>query len=81
MKNLIKKIEQHLQNDIGKKWKCTICEKTLADKSAAKFHVEIHFDGLSFPCQDEYCGKIFRSRKALKIHRLNTQHKTQHYLF
>ena len=64
---LDEKILQHLERDVGKKWKCTICHKVLREKTAAKEHVEIHFEGLQFPCP-ESCDVVVRSRSSLRLH-------------
>ena len=56
--------------DGTKKWQCIICNKVSRDLHNAKEHVEFHFEGLSFLCQD--CDKTFRSRNALR------QHKARH---
>ena len=64
---LDEKILEHLERDVGKKWKCTICNKVLREKTAAKEHVEIHFEGLQFPCP-EGCDVVARSRSSLRLH-------------
>ena len=69
-----KTVQQYIETDSNGKLKCTICGKealgnlhpTTARHSLEK-HIETHLDGLSFPCQ--LCGKTFRSRNALNIHR------------
>ena len=60
---LDKKILQHLERDVGKKWKCTVCNKVLREKTAAKEH----FEGLQFPCP-EGCDVVARSRSSLRLH-------------
>lgn len=72
LQELDEKILEHLERDVGRKWKCTICDKILNEKTSARKHVEIHFDGLQFPCQD--CNKILRSRHALEMH-IHRMHK------
>ena len=48
--------------------KCTLCGKVEKRYlSHLKNHIETHLEGLSFPCQ--LCGKTFRSRNALSIHK------------
>ena len=66
IEDLDQKIEDVIERDVGRKWKCTICEKIFRDKTDVKFHAEVHFDGISFPCQA--CEKTFRSRMMLKKH-------------
>lgn len=47
-------------------WLCTTCGKETKKKDHMREHVELHIDGLSFPCQ--YCDKSFRSRQNLRVH-------------
>ena len=68
------KILEHIEKTVNGNWMCNICEKNMRFKSHAKEHVEIHFDGLSFPCQQ--CSFVCRSRHALRIHTIRT-HKKQ----
>ena len=49
-----------------KKFQCTVCNKVSRDLFNAREHVEIHFEGLSFPCQA--CDETFRTRNALRNH-------------
>ena len=72
VEELDEKILQHLERDVGKKWKCTICNKIMREKTSAKEHVEIHFEGLQFPCSD--CDAMLRSRQTLRNH-VFRQHK------
>ena len=66
-------VQQYMETDSHGKLKCTICGKEAVGKdrgvarSHLENHIEIHLEGLSFPCQ--LCGKTFRSRNALNIHR------------
>ena len=48
-------------------WKCNTCGKTATLKKNMKVHVEIHMEGLSFPCQ--LCSQSFRSRNQLNNHK------------
>ena len=66
IKELDDKLFEHLERYVGRKWKCTMCEKILRDKCDARIHVESHFEGLQFPCQ--HCDSIFKSRGTLKVH-------------
>ena len=51
---------------------CKFCSKSFNRVFNVKEHVEIHFDGLSFPC--DLCEKTFRSRNILRKHK-NRFHK------
>jgi len=76
LKELEEKISEHLEKDAsGKGWKCNICGKVVRDKTAGKEHVEIHFDGLSFPCQD--CNVVLRSRHSLRQNTLRFHKQTK----
>jgi len=66
------KIIEYIEKTNGARWKCTVCGKTMKDKTAAKEHVEVHFEGLAFSC--EYCDKKLKSRKTLRSH-TNRFHK------
>ena len=68
VEELDEKIIENLSRVDGtKKWQCLLCNQVSRFLSHAKEHVEVHFGGLSFPCQN--CDKIFRSRSALRNHR------------
>ena len=68
------KILEHIEKDVGGRWICKICAKSLRFKTHAKEHVEIHFDGLQFPCLD--CGTLSRSRRGLRDH-ISSKHKAR----
>ena len=51
---------------------CKSCGKTSKWSQQMRQHVEIHIDGLSFPCPN--CEYTFRSRNILKCHK-QTVHK------
>ena len=68
VEELDEKIKENLSRVDGtKKWQCIICNQVSRDLTAAKEHVEVHFEGLSFSCQD--CDKTFRSRNTLMSHK------------
>ena len=70
VEELDEKIKENLTKvdvDGTKKWQCIICNQVSQDLSNAKFHAEVHFEGLSFSCQN--CDKTFRSRNALRSHK------------
>ena len=48
-------------------YKCARCPKTYNKRFNLKEHIEVHFEGLSFPCQ--LCGKDFRLRKNFRRHK------------
>ena len=54
------------KSEVG--WKCNPCGKTTTTKTNMNLHVEIHIDGLSFPCT--FCTMNFRSRKHLNNHKI-----------
>ena len=74
VEELDEKIKEYIFKISGsgaKKFGCTICNQLSRDVTDAKNHVEVHFDGLCFPCQ--VCGKTFRNRNTLKFHK-NSNH-------
>ena len=51
----------------GMNWRCTVCGKTTkGSQTQMKRHVELHLDGVSYPC--DQCGKVSRSGNGLHTH-------------
>ena len=48
-------------------WTCNHCGKSFKKGAHAREHVEIHFEGLFFPCT--FCDTNLRSRNALRQHK------------
>ena len=49
-------------------WICTICgRKVESSRRDMKNHVEIHIEGLSYPCQ--LCERTFKSKNLYKVHK------------
>ena len=74
----IEELEEKLKENLSKvdgKWQCIICNKVSPTLYHAKEHVEVHVEGLSFPCQS--CDKTFRSRTSLRNHK-NKFHNVSH---
>ena len=65
IEELDQKVQEMMERQPDGKYKCLTCEK-IGRKVHMKEHVEIHIDGLSFPCQQ--CDKTFRSRNSLRGH-------------
>ena len=63
------RIEENMERHVGRQWRCKLCQRICRDKTNVKEHVEIHFDGLSFPCNS--CDKTFRSRLSIRKHMMN----------
>ena len=63
---LDRKIEEFIIKQTDGTYQCTTCGKISKGKRDIQEHVEVHFDGLSFPCQ--YCDKSLRSRASLRVH-------------
>ena len=55
-------IEKSLDGSLN----CSVCGKTGKKYSNMKNHVEIHVEGLSYPCQS--CNHTFRSKDSLRNH-------------
>ena len=71
VEELDEKIKENLSRVDGTgKWQCLICNLVSGKLSHAKEHVEIHFEGISFPCKN--CDKTFRSRGSLRSHKSKT---------
>ena len=66
IEELDEKIRTYLTKIPGRGYECNECKKNSKDFSHAKEHVEIHFEGLSFPCQ--FCDKMLKSRHAFRKH-------------
>lgn len=47
-------------------WNCLTCGYTNRDRAKMKRHVEVHIDGLSYPCH--FCPKEFRLKNSLDCH-------------
>ena len=55
--------------DVEHVWKCTVCGKSTKGNNARSHmrgHIEIHMEGLSYPCNQ--CDKICRSSNSLVTH-------------
>ena len=46
---------------------CRHCNKMSKNKGHMREHVEVHFEGLSFPCT--FCDATLRSRNSLRFHK------------
>ena len=66
LEELDNKIWEYIEKDPAGFWKCTVCGKMDKKTTNIKEHVEIHVEGLTFPCK--YCEKSFRSRNILRVH-------------
>ena len=60
------KLYEYLSRNSDGKYSCKVCGKIFQIKTHAKFHVETHMEGLTFPCHT--CGKEFRSRNTFRSH-------------
>ena len=79
---LISKTEKHVMSDMEELdqkveagyskvstglYQCLHCPKTFKERHHMKEHVEIHFQGLSFPCT--MCDSVLKSRGTLRAHK------------
>ena len=75
----IEELDQNIEAMIEKQpdgnYSCRTCGKTSNKISNMKAHAEVHFDGLSFPCQ--FCDKSFRSRNSFRMHVNHRCHQRQ----
>ena len=67
---------KELYKRVDEWWICMACDYRTRSKvsSNIKKHVEIHFDGLSYSCNQ--CNKEYRSSNSLYLHRHNV-HKSK----
>ena len=80
VEELDQKIEDMMEKLMPKgMWLCTTCGKETKKKDHMREHVELHIDGLSFPCQ--YCDKSFRSRQNLRVHINNKRSRNNLHVF
>ena len=66
LEELDNKIWEYIEKAPAGFCKCTVCGKMDKKTTNIKEHVEIHVEGLTFPCK--YCEKSFRSRNILRVH-------------
>ena len=55
-----------MKSEGAKKFQCLTCGKISSKRSHMREHIEIHFEGLNFPCH--ICDKPFTSRASLRNH-------------
>ena len=67
LEELNQKVEDSYTKVSSGIYSCHHCEKSFKKKDHVREHVEIHFEGLSFPCTS--CDVTLRSRKALRLHK------------
>ena len=71
LEELDQKVEESYSKASEGLYACHYCAKSFKLRGHIKEHVEIHFEGLSFPCT--FCNSVLRSRKSLRLH--NMKHK------
>ena len=69
MDELHEKVEASFTKVGPKNFSCNHCDKSFKNSGHVREHVEIHFEGLSFPCS--LCDSILRSRTTLRKHYYN----------
>ena len=62
-----RRIDEHWAKVDGL-FQCTICGKNFKNAGHAKEHVETHMDDIAFPCRDETCGELQRTRGSRRAH-------------
>ena len=67
LEELDQKVEESYSKDATGNYACHYCTKSFKHNGHIKEHVEIHFEGLSFPCS--LCDSVLRSRKSLRLHK------------
>ena len=67
VEELDQKIEEMMERiESSGRYRCLTCGRDARNRGHMKEHMEIHFEGLSFSCQN--CDKIFRSRAVFRNH-------------
>ena len=69
LEELDQKVEESYSKDSTGLYACHHCSKSFKHKGHIKEHVEIHFEGLLFPCT--LCDAVLRSRNTLRGHKKN----------
>ena len=70
LEQLDQKVEDSYSKGSNGLFACHYCEKSFKMRGHIKEHVEIHFEGLAFPCS--FCDAVLRSRNSLRFP--NRQH-------
>ena len=65
LEELDQKVEESFSTNSNGYLSCHYCEKLFKKPAHAREHVEIHFEGLSFPCT--FCGKNLRLKITLRV--------------
>jgi len=71
MSDIDDKIESLIKK-IKNRYHCIVCDYNSKQTTHLREHVEIHIDGLSYPCT--FCGKVLRTMSSHRMH-LNKYHK------
>ena len=71
LEELDQKVKESFSKNSDGLYACHHCVKSFNRISNIKEHVEVHFEGLSFPCS--FCDATLRSRNSVRFH------KRQHY--
>ena len=71
MKDINDKIESLIKKREGR-YHCTVCNYNSRQTTHLREHVEIHVEGLSYPCQ--VCRKVLRTQSTHRMH-MNKYHK------
>ena len=71
MKDINDKIESLIKKREGR-YHCTVCNYNSRQTTHLREHVEIHVEGLSYPCQ--FCRKVLRTQSSHRMH-INKYHK------
>ena len=66
VEELDKKMDEMMKREGDQIFRCLTCGKISRNRSHMREHIEIHFEGLNFPCQ--VCDKPFSSRASLRNH-------------
>ena len=66
IEELDQKVEESYSKNAMGIFVCHHCSQSFRKRCNIKEHVEIHFDGLSFPCS--ICETVLRSRKTFRNH-------------
>ena len=66
-------IEEYVQKNEDGTFSCKICGRIAKQRHVISNHVELHIEGLSYPCTFKDCDKVSKTKNAQRAH-ISTYH-------